>query len=101
MSEPDHGARSTAQIVTIEPSRIILRLCKHWGHKFNVSYDEEQGQIDLTDYGSCHMQQVPDGLAFTLHCPDASVLPRLQQVVAEHAQRMARNEHFDFHWVAA
>jgi len=29
------------------------------------------------------------------------MLPRLQQVVAEHAQRMARDETFDFHWAAA
>ena len=47
------------------------------------------------------MQQVPGGLAFRLHCPDPALLPRLQQVVAEHAQRMARDETFDFHWTAA
>ena len=27
---------STATIVTAEPARIILRLCKHWGHKWPV-----------------------------------------------------------------
>ena len=92
---------STATIRTVEPARIILRLCKHWGHKFAVRYDEQSGEIALTGYGSCSMQQVPGGLAFRLHCPDPDMLPRLQQVVAEHAQRMARDETFDFHWAAA
>ncbi|NLX16856.1 MAG: DUF2218 domain-containing protein, partial [Ramlibacter sp.] len=41
MSLTDRGASSTAEIATIEPARIILRLCKHWGHKFAVRYDEQ------------------------------------------------------------
>ena len=36
---------STASIATVEPARIILRLCKHWGHKWPVQYDEQHGRI--------------------------------------------------------
>ena len=36
---------STAFIATVEPARIILRLCKHWGHKWPVQYDEQHGRI--------------------------------------------------------
>ena len=38
---------STATIATVEPARIILRLCKHWGHKFDVAYDDVHGLVDV------------------------------------------------------
>ncbi len=38
---------SSATITTVEPARIILRLAKHWGHKFEVSYDDARGRVAL------------------------------------------------------
>ena len=88
---------STATIATAEPARIILRLCKHWGHKFDVAYDDVQGRVDLP-MGLCLMQAVEGQLRFRLEgAPDAD-LDRFEQVVAEHAQRMARGEAYVWDW---
>ena len=39
---------SIAQVTTDTPQRLITRLCKHWGHKFPVQFDDRQGQIELS-----------------------------------------------------
>ena len=88
---------STASITTVEPARIILRLCKHWGHKFPVSYDEAQGRIELP-LGQCLLSAGEGQLGVRLEgVPDAD-MARFEQVVAEHAQRMARGETYVWDW---
>lgn len=90
-------AVSIATITTVEPARIILRLCKHWGHKFPVSQDDTQGRIDLP-FGRC-LLTVGDGcLSVRLEgLPDAD-MDRFEQVVVDHAQRVARGESHVWHW---
>lgn len=88
---------STATIATAEPARIILRLCKHWGHKFAVSYDEAQGRIELP-FGLCLLSAGEGRLAFRLEAVPGADMAKFEQVVAEHAQRMARGETYAWHW---
>ena len=38
---------SSVRIQTSNPSRLIRRLCKHWGHKFEVNFDDQHGRIAL------------------------------------------------------
>ena len=88
---------STATITTVEPARIILRLCKHWGHKFPVAYDDAQGRIELP-MGVCLLRAGDGQLSVRLEAaPDADVA-HFEQVVAEHAQRMARGESYVWDW---
>ena len=88
---------STASITTVEPARIILRLCKHWGHKFPVSYDDAQGRSELP-LGQCMLSAADCQLSVRLEgVPDADMV-RFEQVVAEHAQRMARGETYVWDW---
>ena len=88
---------STATIATAEPARIILRLCKHWGHKFSVSYDDAQGRVDLP-FGPCLMQAGDGQLVFRLEAVPGADMDKFEQVVADHAQRMARGETYAWHW---
>ena len=90
-------AVTTATITTVEPARIILRLCKHWGHKFAVDYDDTQGRVELP--AALLLMHAGDGqLTFRVEAqPDADIA-RLEQVVADHAQRMARSETFTWDW---
>ena len=92
-----HGAVNTATITTVEPVRIILRLCKHWGHKLPVSYDDTQGRVELPS--ALLLMRAGDGqLNFRVEAqPDADIA-RLEQVVADHAQRMARDETYTWDW---
>lgn len=88
---------STATITTAEPARIILRLCKHWGHKFDVSYDEQQGRIALP-FGPCLLSAGEGRLTVRLEGTAEADMDKFEQVVAEHAQRMARGETYAWHW---
>ena len=88
---------STATITTAEPARIILRLCKHWGHKFAVSYDDTQGRIELPG-GLCLLTAGEGQLSVRLEGVPGVDMDRFEQVVAEHAQRMARDETYTWQW---
>ena len=88
---------STAQIATENPQRLITRLCKHWGHKFPVSHDERQGEIELS-LGHCLLKVHENGLQVRLQAADEEQIQRLQQVVADHLERMASGETLVFNW---
>lgn len=86
---------STAQIQTQNAQRLMKRLCKHWGHKFPVTLDEQQGEIELS-LGACRLH-CADMLTVELKS-DAAQMPRLQQVVTDHLQRMAGNVPLGIEW---
>ena len=88
---------STATIATVEPARIIARLCKHWGHKFAVTYDDAQGRIELP-LGLCRLTAGDGHLTARLQGVPGADMARFEQVVAEHAQRMARGETYAWDW---
>ena len=88
---------SSARIKASNPPRLILRLCKHWGHKFPVSFDERQGDVQLS-IGRCLMQAQEGELEVRLESSDAEQLQKLEQVVADHLQRMAGAEALSIEW---
>ena len=92
----DHPV-STATIATVEPARIIARLCKHWGHKFAVTHDDAQGRIELP-LGLCRLTAGDGHLTARLQGVPGADMARFEQVVAEHAQRMARGESYVWDW---
>lgn len=85
-----------ADIVMTAPERCLLRLCKHWGHKFQVSYNERHGRIDFQP-SSCELALIDDGLRVRILTPDEDELEELQDIVADHVQRMA-GEDLKFSW---
>ncbi len=91
---------STTTIATVEPARIILRLCKHWAHKLTVSYDEQQGRVELP-FGVFLMQARDGELRFRLEGAPGADMDKFEQVVADHAQRMARGETYQWDWQRA
>jgi hypothetical protein len=88
---------SSARIKANNPPRLILRLCKHWGHKFPVSFDERQGDVQLS-IGRCLMQAQESELEVRLESDDAEQLQKLEEVVADHLQRMAGAEALSIEW---
>lgn len=88
---------STVQITTTNPSRLIRRLCKHWGHKFEVSFDDQQGNIALGD-DHCQLTAGEGSLTAVVKSAEEAKLERLQTVVADHLQRMSSDESFTFNW---
>lgn len=86
---------SSAHIQTQDPQRLMNRLCKHWGHKLPVTLEAQQAEIELPP-GVCRMH-CADALTVELKS-DAAQMPKLQQVVADHLQRMAAKESLVIEW---
>ena len=92
--------QSTAIVPTESASRYLQQLCKHWSHKFAVTFDDYKGHIPLP-LGSADL--AADATALTIICevPEGGDLARLQQVVADHLNRFAfREGELQFDWRA-
>lgn len=90
--------RVHATIQAAQPQRLMKRLCRHWGHKFPVESGEQQSTIELS-LGICSMI-CTDILAVELQGEEQQ-MPALQQVVADHLQRMAGMEELLIDWKPA
>lgn len=88
---------STVQIETSNPSRLIRRLCKHWSHKFEVSFDDQQGRIAFGE-AQCLLTAGDGSLTAEVQTEDEAQLTRMETVVADHLQRMSAEETFNFAW---
>ena len=92
---------SIATVPTEHASRYLQQLCKHWSHKFAVTFDEAHGEIPLP-LGSAVLDAGAETLTVTCTVPDRGDLTRLQQVVADHLDRFAfREAPLPFDWQAA
>lgn len=87
-----------ATVPTENGSRYLQQLCKHWSHKFEVSFDAEKGEIAFP-MGPIRMLAEAETLIVTIEpTPDADV-ERFKQVVADHLDRFAfREAPLPFDW---
>ena len=92
--------RSTSHVRTESAARYVNRLCKHWGHKFEVELTPERGFIDFGD-SNCELLAHPDHVLMILNSPDEDSLAHMQNVVADHLQRMANSESLEIAWQPA
>jgi hypothetical protein len=83
--------RSRARAETAHAARYMTQLAKHWGHKYEVAFDERQARIALP-IGLCLMAAAPDGLEVTVEAADEETLTRLEGVVARHLARFSFRE---------
>ena len=89
---------STAIVPTTHASRYLQQLCKHWSHKFDVTFDANHGSIPLP-LGSAKLDAGAEALTVTCTVPEGGDLARLQQVVADHLDRFAfREAPLPFEW---
>lgn len=76
-----------AVLTTDSASRYLVRLCKHWGHRFKVEFDETRGFVDF-EGSDCRLEADAQRLQITVHAP-SSELEELEHVVLDHLQRFA------------
>jgi hypothetical protein len=89
---------SEAYVTCTNPARLMTRLCRHWSHKFSVELDEGHGSVAFPA-GTCAFAAEAGLLQVSLHMPEENQA-RMQQVVAEHLQRMAGSETLAVQWRA-
>lgn len=88
---------SRSVIVTENARRCLTRLCRHWSHRFAVQFDETQGEI-FFDPAYCRLKVLDGELEVQLDTPVQAELDELEEVVAEHLQRMAGEECLSIEW---
>lgn len=89
-------AVATARVTTAHASRYLQQLCKHWGHKYPVTFTPQNGRIAMSA-GVLILDADDEGLGLQLTA-EADVLERMEGVVAEHLQRFAFKESMAFDW---
>jgi hypothetical protein len=90
-----------ANPATEHASRYLQQLCKHWSHKFEVSFTPEAGEIVLP-LGTVELKAEADQLEITLRPLDGADLEKFKQVIEEHLDRFAHKEApLEYSWRAA
>ena len=67
---------SLADVSTANASRYLQQLCKHWSHKFNVTFDPCSGKIPFSDAAELTLKANGDVLSLRLDA-SADRLPTL------------------------
>lgn len=75
-------------IATNEASRYLQQLCKHFGHRFEVTFTPTEGRVPFPT-GVCTLQADADILALRLDAENEAEAQRLSGVVVNHLQRFA------------
>ncbi|MCG7505169.1 DUF2218 domain-containing protein [Mesorhizobium retamae] len=88
---------SNADVATEHASRYLQQLCKHWAHKFPVTFDPKHGEIELT-IGRTIMDADATALHIALTAGDAAQMEQLERVVEDHIKRFAFREELIFSW---
>ncbi|MBE2277349.1 MAG: DUF2218 domain-containing protein [Rhodobacteraceae bacterium] len=89
---------STASIATPHGSRYLQQLCKHWSHRYAVTFDPAQGMIDFGGGKSARLSADAAMLRVQVTCPDPAALSGLFDVVESHILRFAFREELQFDW---
>ena len=90
--------RSVAIVATEHASRYLQQLCKHWSHKFEITFTPEHGDIVFTEGRHVTLDAAASALTLTLSAPDAEGMDKLEEVVANHIIRFAFREELVFNW---
>lgn len=76
---------------TAHASRYLQQLCKHWGHKFDVTFDPATGRVPFDNGVVCDLAATPDHLSVALTGP-ADEAERMCGVFERHLVRFAHRE---------
>ncbi|TDR95686.1 DUF2218 domain-containing protein [Enterovirga rhinocerotis] len=89
--------RSQAVIKTLNGSRYLQQLSKHWAHRFDTEFNETSARIALP-LGETRLSADDVSLKIDLSAETASALSDLRDVVVRHVERFAFRETLAFEW---
>jgi uncharacterized protein len=91
-------SESHASVATEKPTPYMKQLCKHFGHKVEVAFDDERGTIVFA-MGRCELDATHAGvLRMRAQAADAESLARTEQVVGSHLERFGRRDELSVSW---
>jgi len=89
---------ATAHVATAKPAPYMKQLCRHFGHKNEVSFDDERGEIHLAS-GVCSLDATgADVLVLTATSTDAETLATLERVIGGHLERFSGADELSVSW---
>ncbi|MDQ0468658.1 DUF2218 domain-containing protein [Labrys wisconsinensis] len=97
MTDTPSALRSAADVATPNASRHLQQLCKHFGHRRPVTFDEHAGRIGF-EIGDCDLAAADGVLHIALASPGEEQMAQLQDVVARHLLRFAFREELQIDW---
>ena len=84
---------TTAHYPTAHASKYLQQLCKHFGHKVEVSFDASTGRAALPP-GPAELSADAQGLTIRLTAPDAKGMIHARFIVDSHLVTFAHREGF-------
>lgn len=85
---------ATARFETPNGRKYLVQLCKHFGHKTEVEYTEDDGRCALST-GPAEMHADDGGITFRIQAEDATGLERGKDVITSHLVRFAFRENLE------
>jgi len=92
---------SIGLVATTKPAPYMKQLCRHFGHRNEVSFDDRSGTIQLSS-GTCRLDaSAPAQLVLEATAADAESLARLCDVIGGHLERFGSRDELAVSWSAA
>ena len=82
-------ARSEARIPIDRPSRYLQQLCRHFVPQVPTVHTRQRGQITFAA-GNCKLEALHGSLAVVIEAEDEAIVAELEELVAQHLERFAR-----------
>jgi hypothetical protein len=88
-----------ARVPTTSASRYLQQLAKHWSHKMEVSFSEQEATIAFPNGATLDLRADGATLDVRLAVPEDGDAARMREVVATHLDRFAfREAPLTFDW---
>jgi uncharacterized protein len=97
MSPETAEIKSRAEVATAKPVAYMRQLCKHFGHKVDASFGEDDGYIQF-DFGRCELHASDGTLVLEVSAPDEESHERMERVVGSHLERFGRRDELSVSW---
>jgi uncharacterized protein len=90
---------SECHIATPLASKYLQQLCKHWSHKFSVTFTPQTGRVPFAPDRDCTFEATPETLTMRIKASDPDALARMESVVVDHLKRFSFREDLgDIRW---
>jgi hypothetical protein len=91
--------RSRAVVATTKPTPYLKQLAKHFGHKLDVTYDDERGVLPFA-FGRAELRADSDAqeLVIDAIASTPEELERVEDVTGSHLERFGRRDELVVAW---
>ena len=90
---------SIARVATPKARNYMIQMCKHFGHKLPVKYDDAGGRLQF-EQRVCEFDITQPGiLTIALQADDERGLHAIEDIVDRHLRRFAFKEELAIAWV--